>query len=149
MTTVLHRAHTWPALVGAALAAAVVLAGCGDDGTFENGLGAAAQRGRQLAQDRGCSNCHTANGDPSTGPTWLGIWGTEVTLDDNRTVTVDHDYVARSVRDPQADIVDGFGPVMPSFELTDDEIDDLVAYLQALGGDGARSDDPLATDQED
>lgn len=44
----------------------------------------------------------------------------------------DRAYIARSVRDPAAEKVDGYNGVMPAYDLTDDEIDDLVAYLETL-----------------
>lgn len=134
------RARRPTARIGLPLtvAVAVLAAGCGDDGSSEE---AAAGRGRELADERGCTSCHTADGEPSTGPTWQGIWGSTVTLEDGTTVTVDRAYVARSVRDPQAQIVEGFAVRMPTFDLTDDEIDDLVAYLQSLAPSGSAGRD--------
>lgn len=120
--------------------AAVLVAGCGGD----DGSSARADQGRELADERGCTTCHTANGDPSTGPTWKGIWGTNVTLEDGTTVTVDRDYIARAVRDPQAEIVEGFTVQMPTFDLSDDEIADLVAYIESLGPSDAVDSDGLS-----
>jgi cytochrome c1 len=130
-----------PVGAGVLLAAAIALAlaACGDDGG--GGLAAdgseltgAAARGEQLASDKGCTSCHTATGAPKSGPTWKDVWGSEVELTDGRTVTADRAYVERSIRDPGADVVDGYTPVMPEVPLDDDEVDDLVAYIEALGG---------------
>ncbi len=120
----------------------VVGSACGDDDA-EPQLGAAAERGRQLSRDNGCSGCHSASGAESTGPTWKGLWGTTVELEDGRSVTVDRDYVARSVREPSADVVAGYSDLMPTFDLDDDEVDDLVAYLEALAPT-ADEGDPLS-----
>jgi cytochrome c553 len=104
-----------------------IAAGCGgdDDGGSGPPLDAAAERGRQVARDEGCTSCHTDDGDS-------GTWGETVSLEDGRTAVVDRDYLERSTRDPDADIVDGFSPLMPSHDLSDAEIDALAAYLEAL-----------------
>lgn len=118
----------------ASLVMVVAVAGCGNDEEGATpGLDATAREGEALVQDKGCVSCHSATGEQRTGPTWKGIWGTEVELSDGRTVAVDRAYVARSVGDPSADVVDGFSAVMPTFDLTDTEIDQLVAYLEAIG----------------
>ncbi len=122
------------AAISLAAVAALAASACGDDSS-EPAFSTAAQRGRDLARDRGCVNCHTSNGSASTGPTWQGLWGSEETLEDGRAAVVDRDYVARAVREPQADVVEGFGAVMPTFDLSDAELDDLVAYLEALVSD--------------
>jgi mono/diheme cytochrome c family protein len=51
----------------------------------------------------------------------------------------DLEYLAQSLYDPNAFIVEGFNPGMPVISrppigLTDDEIRAVVAYLQSLGG---------------
>ncbi|HEY8528040.1 MAG TPA: cytochrome c [Acidimicrobiales bacterium] len=133
------RALTAPALALAAVVLAVGAACGGDDddgGDDLPPLDAAAEEGRQLAQDKGCVSCHSADGDDGTGPTWAGLWGSTVELEGGETVVVDRDYVARSVREPREEVVEGFNPVMPSYDLTDAEIDALVAYLEALADQG-------------
>jgi cytochrome c oxidase subunit 2 len=134
------RPRTRPRFVTAAATAVLVLAGaaCGDDtdggqAAGQTELSGAAARGEQLAEDTGCTTCHSTDGTPKTGPTWQGVWGSEVELTDGRTVVVDRIYVERSIREPTADVVDGFTPIMPEVDLADDEIDDLVAYIEALG----------------
>ncbi|MGH9032906.1 MAG: c-type cytochrome [Acidimicrobiia bacterium] len=126
-----------PPIVALAVTA-VIAAGCGGDNASPTDLGSgagddAADRGQDVAQQRGCSVCHSDNGDTGTGPTWKGIWGTTVQLDDGRTAVVDRDYVVRSIRDPDADVVDGFNPVMPTLDLSEGEIDDVAAYIESLG----------------
>lgn len=111
----------------------VGLAGCGGDASTTNELEGAARHGQQLAADKGCQACHAPDGQGSAGPAWEGMWATSVELDDGRTVLVDRDYVARSVQDPDADVVEGYPAIMPSFELSETEMDQLVAYLEAIG----------------
>ena len=120
-------------------------AGCGgDDGgdagapsttaaTGGGGVDAAAvQRGQQLAKDRGCQSCHKIEG-AGIGPTWVGLYGSTVTLDDGSTVVADDAYLHRSIEDPSAQKAEGFDVAMPQIALDPNEIDDLVAYIHSLG----------------
>jgi len=97
----------------------------------------AVARGMQLAIDKGCAACHTVDGTPGTGPTWKGLAGSTRPLESGETVVADKAYLFSSIVDPEAQIVQGFAPVMPSDyadTLTETEIDDLVAYIQSLAG---------------
>ena len=93
---------------------------------------AAVQRGEQLAKDRGCQSCHKLEG-AGIGPTWVGLYGSTVTLDDGSTVVADDAYLHRSIEDPSAQKAAGFDVAMPQIALDPDEIDDLVAYIRSLG----------------
>ena len=83
-------------------------------------------------EERGCANCHTSDGRRSVGPTWKGIFGTTVTLEDGSSVVVDEAYVERSIRDPSAQIVEGFAVPMPRIALGDDEVSTMVDYIRSL-----------------
>lgn len=91
--------------------------------------------GRELADSEGCMACHTADGSRSIGPTWLNLYGSEVTLDDGSTVTADADYIRRSITDPRAQITEGYPPAMPAYDFDDDVLDALVAYIRSLTDD--------------
>ncbi len=43
-------------------------------------------RGQQLATSYGCTNCHSTDGSAKTGPTWLHLYESNVTLSDGTTV---------------------------------------------------------------
>lgn len=106
---------------------------CGSDGgPAASGLSPEAARGQEIASDRGCTNCHSTDGGNGTGPTWQGLAGSTVTLDDGTTVTADVAYLRRSITDPSAQRVDGAAAIMPEFDLTSAEVDALVAYISAL-----------------
>ena len=80
--------------------------------------GGAAHAGKELLEKHGCLGCHSLDGTPKVGPTFKGIWGRTVTVltgGKERTVTVDEAYLRRSILEPNADVVKGFQPVMPSF----------------------------------
>jgi len=100
-------------------------------------LKAAIERGRRLAEQRGCTNCHSTDGSKGVGPTWKGLFGEEVALDDGRQFTRDDAYLRRAIIDPDAEIVAGFergimSGAMPGKKLTDSEVEALVRYIKSL-----------------
>ncbi|MBJ6724029.1 cytochrome c oxidase subunit II [Geomesophilobacter sediminis] len=99
--------------------------------------GAAAspvEKGEKLFQDSGCLGCHSIDGTPKVGPTLKGIFGSTVVLDNGKTLTADEEYLRESIVDPNAKIVKGYQPVMPTFKATlkDDDVAAIIAYLKTL-----------------
>lgn len=94
----------------------------------------AVARGRAIAQDVGCTSCHSTGTTDGLGPGWGDTWGTEREMADGSTVVVDEAYLRRSITDPDAQVVAGFNPIMPRVHLSDDELDDVVAYLREVAG---------------
>lgn len=90
--------------------------------------------GEALYKSKGCNACHTTDGTPSVGPTFKGIYGTMVPLEGGKQVKVDENYIRESVLEPQAKIVRGFQPVMPTFQgiLTNNDIDAIIAFIKSL-----------------
>lgn len=128
-----------------ALGLAAALAACGDDGDGRAAAEAApageppaglteAQWGEQLFRSQGCTACHTITGSRSVGTPLDGLLGTERSLEDGSEVIADPVYLKRSIVEPQAQVVEGYGPQMPSYEdrLSDAEVQALVAYLRTL-----------------
>jgi cytochrome c oxidase subunit 2 len=93
----------------------------------------AAEGGQKLATSKGCIACHTTTGARLIGPSWKEIWGKEESTDKG-LVKVDENYVRESILDPQAKVVTGFQPVMPTFrgQISDQEIDELISYVKSL-----------------
>jgi cytochrome c oxidase subunit 2 len=90
-------------------------------------------RGQALVAANGCAACHSTNGSSGIGPTWLGLFGSQVKISGDGTVTADEAYIHESIKAPQAKIVAGFETqLMPNFGLTDDQINDIVAYIKTL-----------------
>jgi cytochrome c oxidase subunit 2 len=80
----------------------------------------------------GCVSCHSTDGARSEGPTWKGLYGSTVTLADGSTVTVDDAYLRRAILDPQADVAPGYVTAMPTLDVSDAQLDRLVAYIKGL-----------------
>ncbi len=94
----------------------------------------AAESGSHIYTNKGCVACHTTTGAPGIGPSWKGIWEKTESTNNVGAVKVDENYVRESIVDPQAKIVTGFGPVMPTFrgQISDQELVEVIAYIKSL-----------------
>jgi cytochrome c oxidase subunit II len=94
----------------------------------------AASAGRQLYESMGCVSCHGAEAAGGRGPALVGLYDSQVVLNNGQTVKADEDYVRESSLNPQAKIVSGFGPIMPSFQgqLSEEQLLQVVAYVKSL-----------------
>ena len=97
-----------------------------------------AAAGQQLYQTLGCASCHGANGEGGRGPTLLGVFGKQTQLVGGQTIRVDEPYLRESIMNPQAKLVEGFGPIMPTFQgqISEDQLVQMVAYIKSLQGTG-------------
>ena len=86
----------------------------------------------------GCFACHSVDGSKIIGPSFKGIYGHDVTVKtggSERTITVDDEYIKRSIYEPDADVVDGFNRgLMQSYQgqLSDSDIEQIIEYLKTL-----------------
>ncbi len=92
-----------------------------------------AQFGALLYQSRGCHTCHSLDGTRGEGPSFRGVFGRPVKLQDGGLVTADENYIRESILQPQAKVVAGFEPIMPTFQgmLREREINALVEFIKA------------------
>lgn len=90
--------------------------------------------GKLLYEKQGCAVCHSVDGTPKIGPTWKGLFGKPETFTDGTTGTADENYIRQSIVDPNAKVVQGFVPSMPTYQgkLKDVELDGIVAYIKSL-----------------
>jgi cytochrome c oxidase subunit 2 len=93
-----------------------------------------AEKGFDVATQKGCFACHTSDGSRKIGPTWKGVYGTMEELTDGSKVKVDENYIRESIVDPMKRIVKGYPPSMPPFKglINDDEMNAIVAYIKSL-----------------
>lgn len=94
----------------------------------------ASSRGEELFVRYRCNTCHSTEAKVRA-PLLQGQWGRIVALANGQTTTFDEEYVRESILRPQAQVVAGFEPVMPSFEgqLSEEDIVDLIQYIQSQG----------------
>ena len=95
-----------------------------------------AARGAELAQQLGCLGCHSVDGSRRVGPSLKGVFGAkrEVSRNGQKTSLIaDAAYLARAIREPAAEIADGYPPAMPPYgQLSDTELQALIAWLESL-----------------
>jgi cytochrome c oxidase subunit II len=97
--------------------------------------GTMAEKGAKLFTDLSCNTCHLDAGQ-GRGPVLKGIYGKQVLLTTGQTVAVDDAYLRESLLNPQAKIVAGFPPLMPTFQglVTEEQLLQLIAYVKSLNG---------------
>jgi cytochrome c oxidase subunit 2 len=90
-----------------------------------------AQAGAKLFDRYNCVTCHKKGG---RGPLLQGVYGSKVHLTGGGTVTADDAYLRESILTPQAKLVQGYGPIMPTFQgqLTEMNVLQLIAYIKTL-----------------
>ncbi|HJZ80583.1 MAG TPA: cytochrome c oxidase subunit II [Pyrinomonadaceae bacterium] len=97
------------------------------------GQASPAAAGRALYESLGCVSCHGANAEGGRGPGLIGVYGSKVALSSG-SVNADESYLRESILNPQAKIVTGFGPIMPSFQgqVSEEQLLQVVAYIKSL-----------------
>jgi cytochrome c oxidase subunit 2 len=95
--------------------------------------GSLVAAGQQIFERRGCTSCHSGEPD-ARGPALAGLFGTRVALEDGSTVVADEVYILESIVQPQARLVAGYPPIMPTYEgiISDEGLFQLVAYIKSL-----------------
>jgi len=90
--------------------------------------------GKLVHENRGCATCHSLDGTRGQGPSWKGIWGQVHHMQDGSDIKVDENYIRQSILEPQAHVVQGFEPIMPTFKglLRDREILGVIEFIKTL-----------------
>ena len=92
-----------------------------------------AGAGARLFQSLGCAACH---GEKNTerGPALAGLFGTRVRLRDGKAALADENYLRESIVNPQAKVIAGYQPIMPTFKglVSEEGILQIISYLKSL-----------------
>ncbi len=94
--------------------------------------------GKRIMQNIGCFACHSVDGSKLVGPSFKGLFGhaaTVITKGSERKLTVDDEYIKRSIYDPNADVVKGFNKgLMQTYtgQLSEDDVKQITEYLKTL-----------------
>jgi cytochrome c oxidase subunit II len=105
-----------------------------------------AVAGQQLFQSLGCVSCHGANGEGGRGPALVGLFGSKVFFNNGQTLTADEVYIRESIEDPQAKVVNGFNPIMPTFQgqVTPEQLIQIISYIKSLQISNPQATTPAA-----
>jgi cytochrome c oxidase subunit 2 len=89
--------------------------------------------GEKIFSELGCVTCHRSD-TQGRGPNLQGVFGKPVLLEGGRTVMADENYIRESILEPGAKIVNGFKPIMPTFQglVSEEQVNALVAYIKSL-----------------
>lgn len=96
-----------------------------------------AERGKSLAGVYNCRSCHSTMGVGMAGPTFKGLAGSTVQLEDGGNVVADQEYLVRSITDPDAQVVKGYqkgimSAVIRPGSVSREEAEALAAYIESL-----------------
>jgi cytochrome c oxidase subunit 2 len=90
--------------------------------------------GQVVHENRGCATCHSLDGSRGQGPSWKGIFGQAHQMADGSQIKVDENYIRQSVLEPNAHVVAGYEPVMPTYKgmLRDREVLGVIEFIKTL-----------------
>ncbi len=99
----------------------------------QSATGSLADQGRQLFLKFQCITCHSATAD-ARAPVLEGLYGRTVTLKNGRTVVADDAYLRESILYPEAKVVQGWEPIMPTFkgQAEEEDLIKLLAFIRSL-----------------
>jgi cytochrome c oxidase subunit 2 len=91
--------------------------------------------GEKLFTELNCLTCHRPD-SAGRGPVLVGVFGRPVKLAAGDTVVADEAYVRESIMSPAARVVDGYQPVMPTYQgqVSEEQLIALIAYIRSLEG---------------
>jgi cytochrome c oxidase subunit II len=95
--------------------------------------GSLASAGGKLFQDLACNTCHRPDAQ-GRGPVLQNLFGKQVALQSGENVVVDEAYLRESILTPGAKVVQGFQPVMPTFQglVSEEGLLSLIEYVKSL-----------------
>jgi len=102
------------------------------------GSGSAVQNGARLFTEHSCNTCHQDDSS-GRGPTLVNLYGNSVRLTGGRRVIADDNYLRESIVNSQAKVVEGYQPIMPTFQgmISEENLLQLIAYIKTLKAEPA------------
>ena len=88
--------------------------------------------GAVLYQQQTCVACPSLDGSRKVGPSFLGLFGRQVSFTDGTSAVADENYILESIVNPAAKIVDTYPPGMPPgyASLPPEQLNALVAFIK-------------------
>ena len=97
-------------------------------------------RGQQAFNEFACNTCHMTDAS-GRGPSLNGLYGSQVQLANGTTVVADDAYLRESILNPQAKLVAGYQPLMPTFQglVNEETLMGLIEHIKSLQAEGGRN----------
>src|SRR5918993_543126 len=94
-------------------------------------------QGEKLFSDLSCNTCHMTDSQ-GRGPMLTNVFNKPVELQNGQTVIADEAYLRESIVNPQAKVVAGFQPIMPTFQglVSEEQLLQLISYVKSLSQQG-------------
>jgi cytochrome c oxidase subunit 2 len=97
-----------------------------------------SDRGQEI-YNKQCVACHSVDGTPRVGPSWLKLVGKEGKFVGGGAYKADENYIREAILYPQASTVAGYeaaANAMPSYkgQLSDEDITSIIAFMKTLDG---------------
>jgi cytochrome c oxidase subunit 2 len=91
-----------------------------------------AELGKLVYENKGCATCHSLDGTRGQGPSFKGVFGRVERGADGKEFKADENYIRQSILYPQAVVVQGYEPIMPTFQglLREREILAMIEFLK-------------------
>jgi cytochrome c oxidase subunit II len=102
------------------------------------GVSAAGAEGLGIMKIQGCFACHSIDGTKIVGPTYLNLYGSQVTVTENGkeiTLKADDEYIKHCINDPNSRSIQGYPKgLMQSYKdkLSDADISKIIEFLKTL-----------------
>jgi cytochrome c oxidase subunit II len=89
--------------------------------------------GQKLFTQLNCITCHRSDSQ-GRGPLLDDLAGSQVRLQGGEVVVADESYLRESILNPTASIVEGYQPIMPTFQgqVSEEGVLQLIAYIESL-----------------
>ncbi|TAE74425.1 MAG: DUF1080 domain-containing protein [Verrucomicrobia bacterium] len=99
-----------------------------------------------------CMSCHSIDGTKLVGPSLKNLPGSRhavITDGTRREIVADDEYLIKSITHPEADIVEGYQPIMPNLTaaMQPGQMESLIGYIKSLAGPAVAPANSL-TDEE-
>jgi len=99
-----------------------------------------ARKGEVLFSTYSCKTCHSLSGQKMYGPSLDSILNKQIIVirhGHQVKVTIDREYLIRSIRDPSYEkVLEYQNKTMPKPDITGDEVNSLVEYLLQVNTSG-------------
>ncbi len=85
-----------------------------------------------VLESNSCTACHSLDGSKGVGPTFKGLYGSRRIFADGTTGIADDAYIRQSINNPNAKVVKGFDPNMPSLPVSPADVDAIIDAIKKL-----------------